>query len=90
MWAALLCLPCRKNCGRASELHLPSQLERGDAGLLTYACCFCPDLLLSKEPTNLQAQSLNQLIDDGLRKGELRSDCSAVRPYSQEASNEAL
>jgi hypothetical protein len=30
-----------------------------------------PDLLLSKEPTNLQAQSLNQLIDDGLRKGML-------------------
>ncbi|CDZ97387.1 mitochondrial fission 1 protein [Phaffia rhodozyma] len=26
------------------------------------------DLLLSKEPTNLQAQSLNQLIDSGLAK----------------------
>ena len=33
------------------------------------SCLSPPDLLLSKEPTNLQAQSLNQLIDDGLRKG---------------------
>lgn len=28
------------------------------------------DLLLSKEPTNMQAQSLNSLIDDGMAKGQ--------------------
>jgi hypothetical protein len=40
------------------------------------------DLLLSKEPTNMQAQSLNSLIEAGVAKGL----SSSFRPFARTSS----